>query len=85
MLAKLKELQASIRAARSRRKNDPRLDGYLEKVAQAAATIRDADLKKLQDEGLSEDEIFEATVDVALTAGIERYEAGMRALEGTKK
>lgn len=85
MLAKLKELQASIRAARSRAKNDPRLDAYLEKVAQAAATIRESEVKKLLDEGLTEDEVFEATVDVALTAGIERYEAGMRALEGTKK
>ena len=50
---------------------DP-LEAYLEKVRTRAYTITDADVQAVKDAGVSEDEIFERTVAVA----VERDDAG---------
>jgi hypothetical protein len=42
------------------------LESYLEKVRTAAYTITDADVQAVKDAGVSEDEIFERTVAVAV-------------------
>ena len=53
---------------------------YLEKVRRRAYTVTDADVQALKDAGHSEDEIFEQTVSVAVAAGLERLDAGLRTL-----
>ncbi len=42
--------------------------------------MTDADVEALKAAGLSEDEIFEATVAAAVGAGLARFEAGLRTL-----
>ena len=41
-----------------------------------AYRVTDGDVESLLASGLSEDEIFEATVAAAVTAGLERFVAG---------
>ena len=53
---------------------------YVEKVRQHAWRVTDADVEALRAAGLSEDEIFEATVAAAVSAGLDRLEAGLRTL-----
>jgi hypothetical protein len=53
---------------------------YLEKVRRRAYTVTDADVQALKDAGHSEDEIFEQTVSAAVAAGLDRADAGLRAL-----
>jgi alkylhydroperoxidase family enzyme len=53
---------------------------YLDKVRRHAYTVTDADVDALRAAGLSEDEIFEQTVAVAVASGLERLDAGLAAL-----
>jgi alkylhydroperoxidase family enzyme len=53
---------------------------YLDKVREHAYAVTDEDVQALKDAGHSEDEIFELTVAVAVAAGLERLDAGLRAL-----
>jgi len=53
---------------------------YVEKVRRHAWRVTGADVEALRAAGLSEDEIFEATVAAAVSAGLDRLEAGMRTL-----
>jgi alkylhydroperoxidase family enzyme len=53
----------------------PELTAYLEQVRERAYTITDADVEQLKAAGLSEDEIFEQTVGVAIRAGFRRLDA----------
>jgi hypothetical protein len=55
----------------------PALTPYLDKVRDCAYTITDADLAALAAAGISEDEIFERTVAVAVAEGLRRLDAGM--------
>ena len=48
---------------------------YLEKVGTCAYTVTDADVDALKQAGVSEDEIFEATVSVAIGEGLRRLDA----------
>jgi alkylhydroperoxidase family enzyme len=59
----------------------PVLVPYLEKVRARAYTITDGDLEALKAAGVSEDEIFEATVAVALGEGLRRLDAALEAIE----
>src|SRR5262249_1057173 len=52
---------------------------YAETVRRNAYRGTDADVSELLAEGLSEDEVFEQTVSVAVAAGLARLEAGLRA------
>ncbi|HTO26034.1 MAG TPA: hypothetical protein VMJ49_09020 [Gaiellaceae bacterium] len=53
---------------------------YVEKVRRHAWRVTGADVEALRAAGLSEDEIFEATVAAAVSAGLDRLEAGLRTL-----
>ena len=56
------------------------MHGYLEMVRRHAYRVTDGDVERLKSAGLSEDEIFEHTVAAAVAAGLERLDAGLRAL-----
>jgi len=75
--ALIAELRA---AAKPERPAPPELELYLEKVRRHAYEVTDADVQRLKDAGFSEDEIFEHTVSAAVAAGLERLDAGLRAL-----
>jgi hypothetical protein len=53
---------------------------YLDKVRGEAYTVTDDDVEALKAAGHSEDEIFEQTVSAAVGAGLERLDAGLKAL-----
>jgi hypothetical protein len=67
-------------AARPEHAPPPELEAYLEKVRRDATSVTDADVEGLLAAGLSEDEVFEQTVAVAVGAGLERLDAGLRVL-----
>jgi alkylhydroperoxidase family enzyme len=75
------DLIAALRDA-SRRDEPPpaAMQGYLELVRQHADRITDDDVERLLAAGLTEDVVFEHTVAVAVASGLERLDAGMRAL-----
>ena len=50
------------------------MDAYLVKVREGAYMVTDADVAALKDAGLSEDEIFEHTVAVAIGEGLRRFD-----------
>jgi alkylhydroperoxidase family enzyme len=75
--ALIAELRA---AAQPERPEPPELAPYLEKVRAHAFRVTDDDVQRLKDAGFSEDEIFEHTVSAAVAAGLERLDAGLRAL-----
>jgi alkylhydroperoxidase family enzyme len=78
---KYDELIARLReAARPERDAPPEFAQYLEKVRLHAYKVTDADVQQLKDAGFSEDEIFEQTVSAATAAGLERLDAGLKAL-----
>jgi len=55
------------------------MEQYLEKVRLHAYKVVDRDVDELK-RSFSEDEIFEHTVSVATEAGLQRLNAGLRAL-----
>lgn len=73
-------IEALRAAARPDRPAPDAARDYLEKVRTAAITITDADVDGLRAAGIAEDEIFELTVAAAVASGLERLEAGLRAL-----
>jgi alkylhydroperoxidase family enzyme len=52
----------------------PEMAGYLEKVRDRAYAVVDRDIEELKEAGLSEDEIFEQTVAVAIAEGLRRLD-----------
>ena len=58
---------------------DP-LEAYLAKVKERAYSITDADVQAAKDAGVSEDEIFERTVAVAVQEGRRRIAAAERVI-----
>ena len=70
MLDELRSLTAAVPPAG--------MDAYVAKVRERAYTITDAEVDALKDAGISEDEIFEATVAVAIGEGLRRLD---RAIE----
>ena len=57
------------------------LESYLDKVRTRAYTITDADVQAVKDAGVSEDEIFERTVAVAVEEGRRRLTAAERVIK----
>jgi alkylhydroperoxidase family enzyme len=53
---------------------------YLDKVRRRAYTVTDADVATLAAAGLSEEEIFEQTVAVAVAEGLRRLDSGLAAI-----
>jgi alkylhydroperoxidase family enzyme len=54
---------------------------YTDTVRRGAYLVTDAQVDALRAAGLSEDEIFELTVSAAVGAGLERLDAGLKALQ----
>ena len=81
MKTRYDDLIARLRAAAEPERTAPaELSGYLEKVRVHAYKVTDRDVDELKATGLSEDEIFEQTVSVAVAAGLERLDAGLGTL-----
>ena len=77
MAEAIEELRASAAAASAPR---PVLSAYLDKVRACAYTVTDGDVAELKRAGVSEDEIFEATVAVAVSEGLRRLDAALRVI-----
>ena len=73
------EVRAAI-VARDTRNIPPALAPYVIKVALHAYKVTDEDIVQLERQGLSEDQIFEATAAAAVGAALLRLEKGMAAL-----
>jgi hypothetical protein len=58
------------------------LNGFVIRVRANAASIGAEEIAELKRSGLSEDEIFEATVCAAFRAGLERYEIFRTLMKG---
>lgn len=56
------------------------LESYLAKVRDRAYAITDADVQAVKDAGVSEDEIFEQTVAVAVQEGRRRIAAAEKVI-----
>ena len=69
-----------LRALASAAQTPTALAPYLEKVRDRAYTVTDDDVAALTRVGLTEDEIFEATVSVAITEGLRRLDAARRVI-----
>jgi alkylhydroperoxidase family enzyme len=54
---------------------------YLEKVRTGAFGVTDEDVDALKRAGVAEDEIFEATVAVAIGEGLRRLDAALEVIE----
>jgi alkylhydroperoxidase family enzyme len=79
------ELIAALRAAaRPDRAAPDDLGPYLDTVRAGAYRVTDADVERLLAAGHTDDEIFELTVAAAVGAGLERLDAGLRAVEGAR-
>jgi alkylhydroperoxidase family enzyme len=50
------------------------MTGYLEKVRDRAYAVTDREVEALKEAGLTEDEIFEQTVTVAIAEGLRRLD-----------
>jgi alkylhydroperoxidase family enzyme len=68
-------------AARPDRAVPPAAEAYADTVRGYAYRVTDAQVDAVRDAGLSEDEVFEVTVAAAVGAGLERLEAGLRAMQ----
>jgi alkylhydroperoxidase family enzyme len=58
----------------------PSFEQYLDKVRSRAYTVTDDDVDALIAAGVSEDEIFEHTVAIAVAEGLRRLDAGLGAI-----
>lgn len=54
---------------------------FVDKVCERPWTVSDEDFTRLRAAGYSEDQLYELTLACALGAGLERFDAGLRALE----
>lgn len=59
----------------------PELIPYIDKIALHAYKVTDEDIAMLQENGYSEDALFEITLSAALGAGLARLHYGLAALE----
>jgi hypothetical protein len=59
----------------------PVLEPYLAKVRAGAYRVTDGDVEELGRAGVTEDEIFEATVAVAIGEGLRRLDAALAVIE----
>jgi alkylhydroperoxidase family enzyme len=73
----IEQLRAVVAAAPP---EPPALAPYLDKVRSRAYTVTDADVAALTAAGVSEKEIFEHTVAVAVAEGLRRLDAGLGAI-----
>ena len=80
-MSRYDELIEKLReAAQPERAAPAGFEPYLAKVRGEAFRITDRDVEALKAAGHYEDEIFEQTVSAAVVAGLERLDAGLKAL-----
>lgn len=72
--------QTTRRALATGRGIPPELEAYADKVARHAYRVTERDLDALRAAGHDDDAIFEATVAVALNAGLNRRDLGLAAV-----
>lgn len=77
-----RDVKQAIAEERTHERIPSALLPYLDKVAHRAYTVTDEDVEALKRSGVSEDQIFEATVTAAFGAGLKRLRAGLTAIEG---
>ncbi len=65
---------------RQPRRESPEMARYLAKVERWAYKVTDDDVASLLAVGYTQEEIYAATMETALTAGIERFQVGVRVL-----
>jgi alkylhydroperoxidase family enzyme len=58
----------------------PAMQPYLEKVRTGAFAVTDEDVDALKRAGVTEDEIFEATVAVAIREGLRRLDTALEVI-----
>ena len=58
----------------------PAMQPYLEKVRTGAFAVTDEDVDALKRAGVAEDEIFEATVAVAIREGLRRLDTALEVI-----
>jgi alkylhydroperoxidase family enzyme len=58
----------------------PVLETYVAAVRERAYSVTDDQVEELKRAGVTEDEIFEATVDAAVGEGLRRLDAALRVL-----
>ena len=68
------------RLASSSESPPPVMQPYLEKVRAGAFAVTDEDVDALKRAGVAEDEIFEATVAVAIGEGLRRLDAALEVI-----
>ena len=68
------------RAASSDVSPPPAMKPYLEKVRTGAFAVTDEDVDALKRAGVTEDEIFEATVAVAIREGLRRLDTALEVI-----
>jgi alkylhydroperoxidase family enzyme len=73
----IEQLRAVVAAAPP---EPPALAQYLDNVRSRAYTVTDADVTALTAAGVSEEEIFQHTVAVAVAEGLRRLDAGLGAI-----
>jgi alkylhydroperoxidase family enzyme len=61
-----------------------KLRGLVEKIAESPWSVSDEDITHLREAGYSEDHIYELVLAAAAGAGVRRFEAGLRAIEGAR-
>ena len=77
MAAPIDELRRVASGAASQ---PPAMQPYLEKVRTGAFAVTDEDVAALKRAGVSEDEIFEATVAVAIREGLRRLDTALEVI-----
>jgi alkylhydroperoxidase family enzyme len=60
------------------------LRSLVEKIADRPWSVNDEDITLLREAGYSEDHIYELVLAAAAGAGVRRFEAGLRAIEGAR-
>jgi alkylhydroperoxidase family enzyme len=68
------------RVASSAASPSPAMQPYLEKVRTGAFAVTDEDVVLLKRAGVTEDEIFEATVAVAIREGLRRLDTALEVI-----
>jgi|SRR5215831_16029011 len=54
---------------------------FADKIAERPWTVSDDDFARLRAAGFSDEQLYEVTLACALGAGLQRFDAGLRALE----
>jgi alkylhydroperoxidase family enzyme len=83
-LDRLKEIRNAARETGVAERAPEALAAYIDKVRRHAYKVTDEEVAALLAAGVTEKEIYEATMVTALTAAIDRFEIGLRALRGVK-